>query len=448
MDQKQKQQVENAKKTAVWENESPIGFSEFDKVVRKWLEIVDFGITKAVLAFIVANRLPGNSVWALLVGASGSGKTEFISGLNYMPYIHTLSNLTPNTFISGQRGVEGLLNQLDGKILAFKDFTTILEMNSDARNEIMSQLREIYDGYYEKSFGTGENKVWKGKMGFIAGVTTIVDIREQQYAALGERFIKYRIMPPDRMTIARKALANTTMVDIMQDDIKTAFARCLKGVEAVMESGEKVTLTDEQKEKLVRLSNFATLARSPVTRDFGMTKEVIYKPASEMPTRFTQQLSQIAIALKIINRANGQGDDLMELDEKILFKIALDSIPHMRREFLQKLAAQPTVTTEQMSEMTNYPTNTARRYLEDLFVLEICNRRRGDASNQDEKGGSHIWELRQTYRDLLMEFDGVKVMTEEDKLKEIAELEAADKILAYDGVEFPPDEINPKDLGL
>src|SRR3990167_7359178 len=406
--------VEEDRNKAIWDSAPVTTFAELDEVLHKWQEITDWGLTKAICAFVIANRLPGNSVWALLVGSSGSGKTEMISGLNYIPFIFSLSSLTPQTLISGQRGVQGLLWELSDKLLTIKDLTTILEMNSDARSEIFAQFREMYDGSFEKSYGTGETKKWAGKVGLFAGVTSVIDIREQAYSALGERFIKYRIIPPNRRTIARRALENTTKTVKMQEEIKEYFARFIKTVIDLVKPEEDLALTDSQKDQLIRLADFTTLARSPVTRDFGMTKDVIYKPSSEMPTRFTQQLSQVAIALKLINRASGLSDELLDVDNKILFKIALDSIPQMRRQMLQKLAENISITTEQAAEATSYPTSTARRYLEDLFVLGICDRKRGE--NQ-----SHVWILKEEFREVMAEYDGVKMMSEEEHLMQEAE---------------------------
>jgi len=43
-------------------------------------------------------------------------------------------------------------------MLLFKDFTTVLEKQKDERREIIAQLREIYDGFYSKKFGTIDEK--------------------------------------------------------------------------------------------------------------------------------------------------------------------------------------------------------------------------------------------------------------------------------------------------
>jgi len=48
-------------------------------------------------------------------------------------------------------------------------------MRNESRKEILSQLREIADGYYRKTFETGEEVTWEGKLSIIAGVTPAIE---------------------------------------------------------------------------------------------------------------------------------------------------------------------------------------------------------------------------------------------------------------------------------
>ena len=63
-----------------------------------------------------------------------------------------------------------LLPKISGKILIFKDWTSLLSINKDARAEIMGQFREVYDGEMKKPFGNGKIAQWKGKIGFVPTV--------------------------------------------------------------------------------------------------------------------------------------------------------------------------------------------------------------------------------------------------------------------------------------
>jgi hypothetical protein len=164
----------------------------------EWLALPDpdhgghpFDTVDLALATVVANRLDGDPLWLFLVAPPSSGKTETLMSLVDTEDVYPLNNLTPATFISGyeQKGEDAsLLPKVDGKTIVMKDFTSILTMHRDARAEILSQLREIYDGAYSKDFGNGKHVEWRGKVGLLAGVTPVIDREYAFNAALGERF--------------------------------------------------------------------------------------------------------------------------------------------------------------------------------------------------------------------------------------------------------------------
>jgi hypothetical protein len=60
---------------------------------------------------------------------------------------------------------------------------------------VFSQLRRIYDGHLHREFGSDENldeRDWKGRLTFLAGVTPEVDRHHKVFSALGDRFIRTR----------------------------------------------------------------------------------------------------------------------------------------------------------------------------------------------------------------------------------------------------------------
>src|SRR5438093_1404221 len=81
-----------------------------------------------------------------------------------------------------------------------------LEGQRDERQKILAQLREIYDGRFDQAWGTGKELHWQGRLGFIAGVTQAIDKHQAAMAILGERFIAFRPIMPDRREMARYAL--------------------------------------------------------------------------------------------------------------------------------------------------------------------------------------------------------------------------------------------------
>jgi len=73
--------------------------TEFEKVFL----LKDKGVVMMVCAVIIANRMDGDPVWLLLVAPSSGGKTEMISAISGLPFIWPISDLTINTFASGQK---------------------------------------------------------------------------------------------------------------------------------------------------------------------------------------------------------------------------------------------------------------------------------------------------------------------------------------------------------
>ena len=214
------------------EKRNPIGFKTLQETINRWLLIRDMGIIKVLAGAVIANRLNADAVCLFIVAASGGAKTELIRGLNKVEGIYPVSDLTPQTFLSGDKGQKNaslLLRLRADTILTLKDFTTVLTMHRDKRHAILSQLREIYDGYYRKEFGTGESKTWEGKMGFIAGVTSVIDNHQSVFQVLGERFIQYRPTQPDAIALAKKAIANNGGEKVMREEIQNAFKMsCLR----------------------------------------------------------------------------------------------------------------------------------------------------------------------------------------------------------------------------
>ena len=108
---------------------------EVEEVFKKHLLLEDINIIKVVLATVFANKVKGDPLWLLIIAPPSSAKTEIISSLNGLPEIYPLSSLTAHTLVSGMVGDkdQSLILELDGKILALKDFTSVLSIHREQR---------------------------------------------------------------------------------------------------------------------------------------------------------------------------------------------------------------------------------------------------------------------------------------------------------------------------
>jgi hypothetical protein len=356
-----------------------ITFEQLEQIINRWLLIADTGIIKVVAATVIANKLPADAVWLFIVAAPGGTKTELIRALTKIPGIYPISDLTPQTFLSGEKGTKGsLLHRLDPEtILTYKDFTTVLTMHRDKRHAILAQLREIYDGSFSKEFGTGETKSWEGKMGFIGGVTSVIDNHQSVFQVLGERFIQYRPKQPDPIALARKAISNNNANKAMRDEIQHGFADFIASIKIPETLPE---MSEDTQDRIAHLAAFCVRGRSGVIRE-GHSREIDLIPDPELPTRLAKQFITLAVALSLIDSTNP------EANYNLIYKIGMDSLPQKRRRILNILNfTEGLLETAEVATTIGYPTNTTRRILEDLHGLGLIDRDHQGQGHSDRWG--------------------------------------------------------------
>lgn len=370
----------------------------------------DDSVIDLVLGVTLANRMSGDPIWLMIVGGSSSGKTEIINGITGLEFVHELTTLTPNTLLSGMKARKGgetsfLLRIQRTSIIVMKDFTTILSMNRDDQQSIMAQFREMYDGKMTKATGTGDTIKWEGKISLIAGVTEKLYMMESRFSGMGTRALNYVMPFQDRMKTGRRAAEISGKIKEHRLAIKDAFTSYVKEMVPIITEKEHV-VPDEVSERILHVTDFASLARSPVERDFKGHIELTLSP--EMPMRMSNQAHRLGAVFMAMS--NGV---LEKHHEQILYKIALDSIPKGRRITLRELASYSDITTKGLAMKLNYSTERTRMWLEELNVLGICDRNTG-AGNQGDK-----WKIKDEYKDIMRGFDGVEkkegTLIEEDE---------------------------------
>jgi hypothetical protein len=73
-----------------------------------WMDLVDHYVIDLLLGFIVANLFRGpDPVHLYVVGPPSTGKTELLRSFFGYPKVFTISTLTPQTLISGIKGLGG-----------------------------------------------------------------------------------------------------------------------------------------------------------------------------------------------------------------------------------------------------------------------------------------------------------------------------------------------------
>src|SRR5262249_29117294 len=152
----------------------------------RWLHLPDPGPVYVTCAAVAANRVESfDPTWLILVGAAGSGKTEALGATSGLDGIHVVATLTEAALLSGTPRKEraagasgGLLRELGTSgIIVLKDFGSVLSMPRDTRAATIAALRELYDGSWTRRLGSegGRSLNWSGRLGLIAGATSVLD---------------------------------------------------------------------------------------------------------------------------------------------------------------------------------------------------------------------------------------------------------------------------------
>jgi DNA-binding transcriptional ArsR family regulator len=346
------------------------------------------------LATVAANRNDGDPIWLLLVGGPGNLKTELLQTLGKLPEVHPVGNITEAGLLSGTSSSEkdrdatgGLLRQVgDFGILVAKDFGSTLSMRRDKRREVLGALREIYDGEWTRTLGTDGGKTlhWKGKVGLLGGVTSVIDTAHSVMASMGERFTLFRMPELDEEEQARAALAHAATGCEIRQELAGAVAEFFANLPEQTPSCP----SPEQEARLIQLASLLAKCRSSVIRD-GWRREIELIEAPEAPTRIAIVLGLLRGGLEVIGCEEGEV-------WKILQKVALDCMPVVRRALLDQMATDPEVrwTVTDLREGVGYPETTTRRHLEDLEAHGVVVRH-GDLPPVD------LWQLTEWTRSRL-----------------------------------------------
>jgi hypothetical protein len=361
----------------LWEQDTARGRAH--ATFRKWLgEDYDTDALDVALAAAAVENFGDGSdpLWLLIVSGPGAAKTETVQAFDGIGAV-VVSTLTSEAALlsatpqkdrtKGATG--GLLRELgDRGVIVVKDVTTIITMDRTLRGQVLSALREIYDGSWSRRCGAdGGRKIpWRGRIAVIGAVTTAWDTAHAVVASMGDRFVLVRIdSTSGRMIAGRRAIGNTGDETRMRTELAEAVGKVI----AAMTAPHRVT--DQETEILLAAADLVTLARTGVEYDYR--GDVIDAHAPEMPTRFAKQLTQVV-----------RGGVAIGMDRKAALQLAVrcarDSMPPLRLAIIDDLAANPDSSTPEVRKRLDKPRNTVDRQLQALHMLGVLTCREQEYS--------------------------------------------------------------------
>ncbi len=362
---------------------------------RKWLELPRIQPIDVMYGSVFANRLSGDPLWLFLVGPPGCGKTEQLMTLNEAPLIMTTTSLTSASLISGANffggGDPSLIPKLNGKALIIKDFTTILKMHYQQRDEIFGILRDAYDGRVEKWFGTGTHRIYESCFGIIAGVTPAIEEYSAMFAVLGERFIKYRFPPVTdavECRIIRRALLNIAQEPELRAELMEVSAETLN---RPIDPAEPPKMDEDAIQQIIGLARWVARLRAVVSRE-KYTGQVIYRPTHEMGTRLAKQLAKLGMGIALFHHRN----KVSQKDMNAVIRVARDSAPDIAEEIVKQMYIRGRhrfSTTKEIAGWTFMTNQTTLKVLQDLNLLRIVDRHKGARMSSSWKLTINLIEL-------------------------------------------------------
>lgn len=302
-----------------------------------------------------------------------------------------------------------------------KDFTTILAMRPEKRDQILAQMREIFDGKITKESGNGNSQSWIGKICLIAAVTdAIYDNENGESAGMGRRSIMYEL--PNLSLRKREEMgvaANTARqnIDAIRKELQEKTAEVCEHLLNVELARRTVPrLNDEQALTFIRMSNFVTAARTGVSRDFK--GNLLRANSPEGPARFASQLVNLSEMMMFVRGEEEMSPEVL----KFAFKVGMDSIPQQRRHSLYVLGSCNMATAKAVAIEIKLPTGASRAALEELNAHDIIERKRAPSGV-----GADRWLLKDDYREMMKNFAGIEsngkdLLLEDDDTNEVSAL--------------------------
>ena len=319
----------------------------------------DLEALRIVLAACRAQYHPGEPIWLFVVGPPGSGKTSVvINAVSALPTSWVESSITERTLLScASQGKEtSLLLRMGSGILAFKDFTTILSKNDESQREIVSQLREVYDGSYKSKTGV-EWREWEGKVTVIAAVTPAIERAWAVHRDLGERFMQVRWPNRDGAKVAAMARRQRGREKQIVNTLKTRVTAFFH------KEGPTPQVTEKQGFFIDSLATAIAQLRGHVVRD---GKEVVDVSPLEEPSRLAKSLESIAVHHAALFNREPEPQDM-----GAVMRLGLDTIPSKRLRIVQSIPPGSLISVQEICSLTKIPRGTINRPLEDLENLLV-----------------------------------------------------------------------------
>lgn len=401
-----------------------LGNVSFERILREYRKFfyVDNRMRDSLavcLAVAISIQLPHDPLWLFLVAPPSSGKTIMLSSFRHSDRCEYLSSMSSKSLVSGWKTEDGsdpsLLARLGQRTLVLKDYTEIMSMPAGAQEEIYGVLRNAFDGEYAKTFGHGENRLYKNCFfSMLAGVTHA--IKGDNRAALGERFLRFGLLDNTHNAKAhiKRALDSFLDASIFSSREPTAKPAKIKIKKSVQIKKDKTIkkptlVSDELKiqqlttafvdqtiktrpsisqafrDKLEILSDLVASLRTRIEKTFN--KDPKYRPEREIGARLVRQLAKLAQSLCVVLNKRSMDEEIY----RIVKICALDTVAGYHLDAIRPFVVEypSRFFADDIALETNMSSSHARACLIDLLQLNLLDRQRVSTTKKGQPAFSY-----------------------------------------------------------
>lgn len=332
------------------------------------------------LAIVVSIRLPGDPLWAFLVGPPGTGKTLFLESLENSPdrVVHR-SRLRPHDLVSGYLTQDGsdpsLLPIIKQRCLVIKDFTTIKSLSPQEQEGISGILRDAYDGRVHVPFAniSGGRKYDNCHFAFLAAVTDIIHVDNR--SSMGERFVKIEFLGEDPNTERHilAALANAeNSVPFMEEKSKL---QALVGdfIDRDIDASKSPTSPVWLTPRLAAIARVVAILRASVER--GQKGDLHFRVREEVGTRLAGQLLKLGKSLAIIRGKRMIDEECYRLMEKVALDTSYGWTLDVVKVLIRHAGKKP-LKLHELAKQVHLAESSLARKLENMLEIRAVVRDR------------------------------------------------------------------------
>ena len=345
-------------------------WNELENQLNDWFHEPDTEALRLALAVAVSHYFKSDDpVWLMILGPPGTGKTSVtITALSALEEAQMLDDLTPTTLLSGYKKGNSFLHQIGtpedrSAIILMPDFGTFTSKRDEIKKEIAGQLRRVYDGEFDRATGAGQKLEWEGKVTLIVAATPAAERSWAVMRDLGERFMQVRWPRGDGVSQALQAHRQIGR----EKDIKRGVKDLTRKLVDTNTLTPVMTPPEVVASGVVNLAEMIALLRGHVVREVGYKRDIVDVPQPEGPTRIMKSLAQVARGhATIFRRQEVTGQDF-----KIARRLALDSIPPVRKAILDEMIRSGEIGWASLVRATELPPSTISRNCEELEALGV-----------------------------------------------------------------------------